>query len=295
MTQKIIETKIQESMNKSFTSSPRGKLSEKKNVKSMLKSMNKLKSKIGIDASQNVELQSMTQRSGNFTSVGNRQAKSLQRGAYNPMHFKRSLPEIIQTKDSTNAAGIVKIDKKCYSCTNQNTMVLNAFKMACLGYFPTNVKYKDEVYSRFTLLVLRAKIINDQWDECKNLVPFDTKNETCIKWDQNMMGTLDEIIHFKVEKPDMATTTFDIQPEMAVSFGDDQTQNRYSQNQDYLMTPKMREHMNRTEMVNRVFEHDLAKQVHSSKGKQNFYCNGENSEQKEYQHVLKTNKQGHIY
>ena len=113
MTQKLIESKIQDSMNKSFTSSPHAKSTERTKVKSVLKSMNKLKSKIGIDAGQNVELQSMTQRSGNFTSVGNRQSKSLQRGAYNPIHFKRSLPDIIQTKVSTNAAGILKIDKKC--------------------------------------------------------------------------------------------------------------------------------------------------------------------------------------
>lgn len=46
------------------------------------------------------KLEALTQRSLNFTSVGKRKSVSVQKGSINPMHYKRSLPQIIQTKNS---------------------------------------------------------------------------------------------------------------------------------------------------------------------------------------------------
>jgi len=59
-----------------------------------------------------------------------RKSQSVHRRSVNPYHYKRSLPKILQTKGSNNADGILKIDQRCYSCCNQNAVVLNAFKVA---------------------------------------------------------------------------------------------------------------------------------------------------------------------
>ena len=45
-------------------------------------------------------LEALTQRSLNFASVGKRKSISVQKGTINPIHYKRSLPQIIQTKNS---------------------------------------------------------------------------------------------------------------------------------------------------------------------------------------------------
>ena len=85
---------------------------ERDSIATANRSIQKLKTKLRFDDPSSNQLQNISQRSENFTTANKRQAKSLQRGAFNPMHFKRSLPEILQTKDSKNAAGIVKIDKR---------------------------------------------------------------------------------------------------------------------------------------------------------------------------------------
>jgi hypothetical protein len=62
------------------------------------------------DVKHNLEI--LTQRSTNFAIPSSRKAKSVNRRGLNPIHYKRSLPQVIQTKNSKNAAGILKINNK---------------------------------------------------------------------------------------------------------------------------------------------------------------------------------------
>lgn len=167
------------------------------------------------------KLEELTQRSLNFAPKSTRKAASVQRGSVNPMHFKRSLPQIMQTKNSKNAAGIIKIDNKCFSCTSQSAVVLNAFKIACLGYFPTNVKYKNNVYSRFTLLTHRAKLISQHWEKVKLCAPFGEIEEKIPKWAPTKVINIEDLMETRTELPERAHTSFDIQPPTNASVNDD--------------------------------------------------------------------------
>lgn len=54
---------------------------------------------------------------------------------------------------------IVAIDKQCLSCTGQASVVITAFKIACLAYTPSVVTYKENVYSRKELLEAQEIIL----------------------------------------------------------------------------------------------------------------------------------------
>jgi len=49
-------------------------------------------------------------------------------------------------------AKILKVDQRCMSCSTQAHTVMSAFKIACLQYNPTPIKYQDEEYKRQDLL-----------------------------------------------------------------------------------------------------------------------------------------------
>lgn len=54
---------------------------------------------------------------------------------------------------------IISIDKSCLSCTSQNSVVLSAFKMACLQYQPSSVNYNLQPYNRKELLHIRGRLL----------------------------------------------------------------------------------------------------------------------------------------
>jgi hypothetical protein len=55
---------------------------------------------------------------------------------------------------------VISIEKQCFSCTNQSSIVLNAFKIACLAYTPSQVTFQNEKYSRRELLELQSTILS---------------------------------------------------------------------------------------------------------------------------------------
>jgi hypothetical protein len=73
-------------------------------VQTSLKVLDTKRSKISESSKPTYE--QLTQRSSNFAPKSSRHSKSVKP---NPLHFRRSLPSILQTKNSKNAAGIVKI------------------------------------------------------------------------------------------------------------------------------------------------------------------------------------------
>ena len=50
--------------------------------------------------------------------------------------------------NTTGSHSIVQLDKNCLSCSAQSYKIISAFKMACLSYFPSNVKYHNLDFTR---------------------------------------------------------------------------------------------------------------------------------------------------
>ena len=47
---------------------------------------------------------------------------------------------------------IITIDRNCLSCSTQQKVILNAFKVACLQYTPTKIMFENELYEREYLI-----------------------------------------------------------------------------------------------------------------------------------------------
>ena len=75
-----------------------------------------------------------------------------------------------ETKNNKTTKQVISIDKQCLSCTGQASVVLTAFKIACLAYSPSPVYYKDSVFTRKELIELQAKIISSLRQEKHNYV-----------------------------------------------------------------------------------------------------------------------------
>ncbi|OMJ89467.1 hypothetical protein SteCoe_8365 [Stentor coeruleus] len=54
---------------------------------------------------------------------------------------------------------VVALDKQCFSCTGQSSVVLNAFKIACLTYMPSQVIYGNDKYSRRDLYDMLNRLL----------------------------------------------------------------------------------------------------------------------------------------
>jgi hypothetical protein len=57
----------------------------------------------------------------------------------------------------------IKLNKQCLSCSGNASVVLNAFKIACLAYSPSTVGYRAKVFSREFLLNLKQYILQSYW------------------------------------------------------------------------------------------------------------------------------------
>ena len=61
-----------------------------------------------------------------------------------------------------NSNPYVTLDKQCLTCSGQSSVVLKAFKIACLTYKPSPVNYPfklDKTYSRLELINLKGKML----------------------------------------------------------------------------------------------------------------------------------------
>merc|ERR1719359_2018834 len=55
---------------------------------------------------------------------------------------------------------IVRVEERCLSCSGQAPTVLSAFKMACLQYNPSPVKFQDVDHTRIDLLAKMEQVLN---------------------------------------------------------------------------------------------------------------------------------------
>lgn len=66
----------------------------------------------------------------------------------------------------------VTLDKQCLTCSGQSSVVLKAFKIACLTYKPTPLTYRSKVFSRPDLIDLRGKMLKSFWKSSVNRAPW---------------------------------------------------------------------------------------------------------------------------
>ncbi|OMJ89096.1 hypothetical protein SteCoe_8818 [Stentor coeruleus] len=55
---------------------------------------------------------------------------------------------------------VVSIEKQCLSCTGQASVVLTAFKIACLAYSPSCVNFRDLTFTRKELIDIQHRILS---------------------------------------------------------------------------------------------------------------------------------------
>ena len=72
----------------------------------------------------------------------------------------------------------VTIDKTCYSCTSSNSIVLSAFKMACLAYHPSPLTLPgQEEQGRLQVIQMKNDKVRQVWDRVKDESPFNLSSK----------------------------------------------------------------------------------------------------------------------
>ncbi|CAG9321595.1 unnamed protein product [Blepharisma stoltei] len=70
--------------------------------------------------------------------------------------------------------GVVSLKPECITCTGQNPLLLNAFKLACLNYSPTPVKYRYRTYNRRQLIQIMGSFLGSAWNSASTKPPYDS-------------------------------------------------------------------------------------------------------------------------
>ena len=96
---------------------------------------------------------------------------------YSKRRFTSAINHTKEINESTGAENSsVKLQKRCLSCSGNSSIVLNAFKIACLAYNPGTVGYRGQIYTREFLLALKQQIMQSYWSVCFNKPPFTENN-----------------------------------------------------------------------------------------------------------------------
>lgn len=62
----------------------------------------------------------------------------------------------------------ISLKSDCLSCSGQNPLIMTAFKMACLNYSPSSVKYRHKTYTRKQLIHALGSIANAAWAQASS-------------------------------------------------------------------------------------------------------------------------------
>jgi hypothetical protein len=76
--------------------------------------------------------------------------------------------------------------------------------------------YRKQVYSRYTLIVHRSKVVNEMWERVKLLAPFGEDEHLTTIW-----RDLDVELEDVEEEQKADGASFDIQPKNNMSFQED--------------------------------------------------------------------------
>ena len=71
------------------------------------------------------------------------------------------LTEKKETKSPTKSKQSVFIKPECLSCSGQSSFLYSAFKMACLNYYPSEVKFGNKMYTRHELIIKLQTMIQN--------------------------------------------------------------------------------------------------------------------------------------
>ena len=69
--------------------------------------------------------------------------------------------------------GYLSLKTECMSCSGNNTVVMTAFKMACINYNPSPIKYSLKTFTRKQLINLLGTFINESWRAATAKPPYD--------------------------------------------------------------------------------------------------------------------------
>jgi hypothetical protein len=79
---------------------------------------------------------------------------------------KNALPSIDRKKN-------LAVNGECLSCSGNTKAIPSGFKMACLPYNPTPLKYRNSIYTRPQLLELMGNMIQSCWARVSLKPPYD--------------------------------------------------------------------------------------------------------------------------
>lgn len=79
--------------------------------------------------------------------------------------------QLMGYSESKGQKAYISLKSDCMSCSGSNPTVLTAFKMACLNYSPSGIKYKHRNYTRKQLITVLGTISNGIWSQITNKVP----------------------------------------------------------------------------------------------------------------------------
>ncbi|OMJ73867.1 hypothetical protein SteCoe_27348 [Stentor coeruleus] len=84
----------------------------------------------------------------------------------------------------------LSLKSECMSCSGANTLVTSAFKMACINYNPSSVKYNMKVFTRKQIIQVLGNFINESWKFAStkppyNIIPPPTMSNVSLTTDIN--------------------------------------------------------------------------------------------------------------
>lgn len=72
----------------------------------------------------------------------------------------KKLSSLTTPRNSQTPRDVVSLNKSCLSCTGQSSMVLSAFKLACLTYTSSPIIFQQQLYSRKELIEIQTRILS---------------------------------------------------------------------------------------------------------------------------------------
>jgi len=80
--------------------------------------------------------------------------------------------KLANIQNESGRYNVVTLDKDCHSCTNSNPIVLSAFKMACLSYYPSSINFEGCAVPRAWLHSKVSKIVQEVYKDYQYLHPW---------------------------------------------------------------------------------------------------------------------------
>ena len=79
--------------------------------------------------------------------------------------------QLLGYSESKTQKPYISLKSDCMSCSGQNPTILSAFKMACLNYSPSGIKYKQRNYTRKQLISVLGSLVNHSLSQSTSRAP----------------------------------------------------------------------------------------------------------------------------